>query len=64
VNELLTRDGASLQEAMKLRDMLGKTAEEVERISRNLRPGVLDQLGLEAVLRATSTEFTHRTGSP
>jgi len=64
VEELSARDGPSLQEAMKLRDMLGKTAEEVERISRNLRPGVLDQLGLEAVLRATSTEFTHRTGVP
>ena len=64
VDELSARDGPSLHEAMKLRDMLGKTAEEVERISRNLRPGVLDQLGLDAVLRATSTEFTHRTGVP
>ncbi len=54
----------SALEAMKLREMLGKTSEEVERISRNLRPGVLDELGLEAVLRATSTEFTHRTGVP
>ncbi|MFA6289217.1 MAG: ATP-binding protein [Opitutaceae bacterium] len=64
VDELSARDGPSLREAMKLREMLGKTAEEVERISRNLRPGVLDQLGLDAVLRATSTEFTHRTGVP
>ena len=37
--------------------MLGKTAQEVERISRNLRPSVLDELGLVAVLRDTSTEF-------
>ena len=36
---------------MKLREMLGQTAEEVERISRNLRPSVLDELGLVAVLR-------------
>ena len=64
VEELSMRDGPSLKEAMKLRDMLGKTADEVERISRNLRPGVLDQLGLVAVLRATSTEFAHRTGVP
>ena len=49
---------------MKLREMLGETAEEVERISRNLRPGVLDQLGLVAVLRNASTEFTDRTGVP
>ena len=62
VEELSAREGPSLQEAMKLRDMLGQTAKEVERISRNLRPGVLDQLGLSAVLRATSTEFADRTG--
>jgi signal transduction histidine kinase len=42
--------------------MLGQTAEEVERISRNLRPSVLDELGLAAVLRDTSTEFAERTG--
>jgi two-component system NarL family sensor kinase len=62
VDELSARGGPSLQEAMKLREMLGQTAREVERISRNLRPGVLDQLGLESVLRATSTEFAERTG--
>jgi two-component system NarL family sensor kinase len=64
VDELSTRDGPSLREAMKLREMLGTTAAEVERISRNLRPGVLDQLGLVAVLRATSTEFAARTKLP
>jgi signal transduction histidine kinase len=42
--------------------MLGRTAEEVQRISRALRPSVLDELGLAAVLRATSTEFAKRTG--
>jgi two-component system NarL family sensor kinase len=64
VTELATRGGPSLKEARQLRDMLGSTAKEVERISRNLRPGVLDQLGLDAVLRATCTEFTERTGVP
>ena len=49
-------------EAIKLREMLGKTAEEVERISRYLRPSVLDKLGLVAALRDTSTEFARRTG--
>src|SRR5476649_2098448 len=43
VVELSTTDRPSMKEAMKLRDMLGSTAKEVERISRNLRPGVLDQ---------------------
>ena len=50
------------QAAKKLETMLGQTAEEVERISRDLRPGVLVQLGLVAVLRSTSAEFAHRTG--
>jgi two-component system NarL family sensor kinase len=61
-DKLSTRDGPSKGEAIKLREMLGKTAEEVERISRNLRPSILDELGLVAVLRDTSTEFAERTG--
>ena len=59
---LSTRDGPAKNEAIKLCAMLGQTAEEVERISRNLRPSILDQLGLVAVIRATSTEFAKRTG--
>jgi two-component system, NarL family, sensor kinase len=61
-DKLSARDGPSKGEALKLREMLGQTAEEVERISRNLRPSVLDELGLIAVLRDTSTEFAERTG--
>jgi PAS domain S-box-containing protein len=61
-DQLAGHDGPAQQEALKLRDLLGHTAEEVESITRNLRPGVLELLGLEAVLRATSTEFTARTG--
>jgi PAS domain S-box-containing protein len=60
--KLSARDGPSKREAVKLREMLGQTAEEVERISRNLRPSILDELGLVAVLRDTSTEFAERTG--
>lgn len=61
-DKLSVRDGPSKDEAIKLRDMLGQTADEVERISRDLRPSVLDQLGLVAVLRVTSQEFADRTG--
>lgn len=57
-----TSDGAAKIEAARLREMVGRTAEEVERISRNLRSSVLDQLGLVAILRATGREFTARTG--
>jgi two-component system NarL family sensor kinase len=61
-DKLSERDGPSKAEAMKLRDMLGETAGEVARISRQLRPSVLDELGLVAALRGASTEFTERTG--
>ena len=37
--------GPSKREAMKLREMLGETAEEVERISRNLRPSRIGKPG-------------------
>jgi signal transduction histidine kinase len=63
-DKLSARDGPAKKEAMKLREMLGQAAKEVERISRNLRPSVLDQMGLVAVLRDASTEFAHRTGVP
>jgi two-component system, NarL family, sensor kinase len=61
-DKLSPRDGTSKREAIKLRELLGHTANEVERISRNLRPSVLDELGLLAVLRDASTEFADRTG--
>ena len=60
--KLSAHDGPARAEAIKLRELLGQAAREVERISRNLRPGVLDQLGLVAVLRDASTEFAGRTG--
>ena len=63
-DKLSAREGTAKREALKLRELLGQTAGEVERISRNLRPSVLDELGLVAVLRDTSTEFTDRTGVP
>jgi two-component system NarL family sensor kinase len=59
-DKLSPDDGPSKGEAIKLRELLGETAEEVERISRNLRPSVLDELGLVAVLHDTSTEFADR----
>ncbi len=55
-------DGPLKREAIILREMLGQTAGEVVRISRHLRPSVLDELGLVAVLRDTSAEFAERTG--
>ncbi len=60
--KLSARGQPPKREAMNLCTMLGKTAKEVERISRNLRPSLLGHLGLVAALRNTSTEFAERTG--
>ena len=58
---LSASDAPGTQAALALRAMLGAAADEVERLARNLRPGVLDHLGLVAVLRDTSREFEDRT---
>lgn len=61
-NRLSAHEGTLKQEAITLREMLGQMAREVERISRGLRPSVLDELGLAVVLRATTKTFAERTG--
>jgi two-component system NarL family sensor kinase len=62
VTSLSAHDGLARTEAKELRDMAGATAREVERVTRNLRPGILEQLGLVAALRDAGTEFTERSG--
>jgi two-component system NarL family sensor kinase len=61
-DKLSVQDGPAKREAVKLRTLLGEAAVEVERISRNLRPSILDQLGLGAMLESTCAEFAARTG--
>lgn len=43
-------------------DNLGQAINEVRRISRDLRPGVLDDLGLGPAIRALTDDFRARTG--
>lgn len=43
-------------------DTLGDAISEVRRISRDLRPGVLDDLGLGPALRTLVDDFSKRTG--
>jgi len=62
VASLSAHDGTAMGEATMLRDMAGKTVEEVGRVAHNLRPNVLDQLGLVAAMRDAGTEFAGRTG--
>jgi PAS domain S-box-containing protein len=61
-DKLPVRNRPAKGEAMRLHEIIGRTVEEVERISRNLRPSVLSHLGLIAGLHDTSTEFANRTG--
>lgn len=62
--QLSTRNDYAKRAAIQLRELVGVISREVERISRELRPGVLKELGLNAVLRTVSREFTTRTGVP
>jgi PAS domain S-box-containing protein len=63
VDKLPPRNQPAKREAKKLHKIIGRTVEEIERVTRNLRPSVLDHLGLVAGLHATSTEFANRTGA-
>ncbi len=56
------RETRAKREAVKLREMLGNAVQEVERISRHLRPGMLEHLGLVEVIRASSKDFSEKCG--
>lgn len=58
----LTGDPAAGDSLSKGIDGLGRAIQEVRRISRDLRPGVLDDLGLGPALQALTDEFSARTG--
>ena len=53
------RAGDTLERGM---DHLNTAIHEVRRISRDLRPGILDDLGLGPALKALTEEFSERTG--
>jgi len=62
VDNLPARNESAKAEAVELHAIIGKTVKEVERISHNLRPSVLDHLGLVAGLHDACKEFASRTG--
>jgi PAS domain S-box-containing protein len=62
VDSLSGRDTASRKAAKRLHVMLSETVGEVDRISGELRPILLDQLGLAAAMQTTCTTFATRTG--
>ena len=62
VDKLPAREWPWREEMVQLRRLLGATAEDVERISRDLRPSVLRNLGLVAALKSVTEAFVERTG--
>jgi PAS domain S-box-containing protein len=61
-NNLSALGGSSRREATRLCGMVARTAEEVERITQDLGPSLLDHLGLVAIMRSARSEFADRTG--
>jgi signal transduction histidine kinase len=62
VDQLPARHRPARGEAKKLHAIIRRTIKEVECISRNLHPSVLNHIGLVASLHGISTEFARRTG--
>jgi signal transduction histidine kinase len=59
----LPRNVKAVQEKIKLMSInIDETIQTVRRISTELRPGILDDLGLVAALEWQAHEFQHRTG--
>ena len=61
-DQLPARSRALRSDVAEISGLVGKTAEVVEGISRNLRPSVLEILGLVPAMHATVAEFAKRTG--
>ncbi|MGA3244780.1 MAG: two-component regulator propeller domain-containing protein [Bacteroidota bacterium] len=59
--QLPGRNKSIRREARKTRLLLNKVMKEIRRISRNLRPAELDDLGLGSAVRSLADEFSERT---
>ncbi len=55
-------DEGAWRESLKAKAHLERAMQEVRRISRNLRPSELDDLGLVPAARSLCSEFSERTG--
>jgi two-component system sensor histidine kinase UhpB len=58
------QDDTAWRDTLKAKANLEKAMQEVRRISRNLRPSELDDLGLIPAIRSLCREFSERTGVP
>lgn len=65
LNNKIPKDQLSLHEKTKsMVELIDKTSETVQRISEELRPGLLDDLGLGAAIEWQAEKFHNRTGIP
>ncbi len=62
--KLQARNPVAWRETLKTKALLERAMNEVRRISRNLRPSELDDLGLVPAVRSLCREFSERTGLP
>jgi PAS domain S-box-containing protein len=60
--KLAALDAGPLEELAQISGYIGKALDETRRISRNLRPSELDELGLAAALRLLAGDFAEHTG--
>lgn len=60
--KLVEKQPTAWRDTLKTKAHLEKAIKEVRRISRNLRPSELDDLGLAPALRSLCVEFAERTG--
>ncbi len=60
--QLAPQENAVWRNVLKAQAHLVKAMQEVRRISRNLRPSELDDLGLVPAVRSLTEEFSERTG--
>jgi PAS domain S-box-containing protein len=62
LKKLVPRKPAVLRKVRNLAEILDKILEDVRRIARDLRPAILDDLGLKAAIESSGQEFERRTG--
>jgi signal transduction histidine kinase len=63
-NRLPPKENGFREEASEFATLLRTTADEVHRISRDLRPHGLEVLGLVSAVRGMAAEFSERMGIP
>ncbi len=62
INKVRKGDAAGVEDLSKGIEVLNQAIQEVRRISHDLRPSLLDDMGLESALKSLLDEYEARTG--